>query len=122
MSLSLALFLSIASSRIAQTRCVGPHRLRLPRTKTKTDYIQWQNKAANYLHWKICREYKIKTADRWCEHQPDTVAEYDKLTKALETSTFKKTRRQPSLEQHTFYGECCQSSRKHQLSSSALGP
>ncbi len=30
----------------------------------KAEYMQRHNKAAAYLHWKICREYKIKTADK----------------------------------------------------------
>ncbi len=38
----------------------------------KTEYIQRHNKAAAYLHWTICGEYKIKTADKWYEHQPDS--------------------------------------------------
>uniref|UniRef100_UPI003F882764 hypothetical protein n=1 Tax=Cysteiniphilum litorale TaxID=2056700 RepID=UPI003F882764 len=39
----------------------------------KTEYIH--NKAAAYLHWKICRKYQIETALRWYEHQPSTVTE-----------------------------------------------
>ena len=46
----------------------------------KTEYIHRHNKAAAYLHWKICREYKIKTADKWYEHQPNTVTENDEIT------------------------------------------
>ena len=46
----------------------------------KTEYIQRHNKAAAYLHWKICREYKIKTADKWYEHQPGTVTGNDEIT------------------------------------------
>ena len=46
----------------------------------KTEYIHQHNKAAAYLHWKICREYNIKTADKWYEHQPNTVTENDKIT------------------------------------------
>ena len=46
----------------------------------KTEYIQRHDKAAAYLHWKICREYKIKTADKWYEHQPNTVTENDEIT------------------------------------------
>ncbi len=46
----------------------------------KTEYIQRRNKAAAYLHWKICREYKTKTADKWYENQPDTVTETNEIT------------------------------------------
>ncbi len=41
----------------------------------KTEYTQRHNKAAVYPHWKICKEYKSKTANKWYEHQPDTVTE-----------------------------------------------
>ena len=30
----------------------------------KAGFIQRRNKSAAYLHWKICREYKIKAADK----------------------------------------------------------
>ena len=33
-----------------------------------------------YLHWKICRHYKIATNDRWYEHQPDPVTEGKDVT------------------------------------------
>ena len=46
----------------------------------KTEYIHRHNKTAAYLHWKICREYNIKTADKWYEHQPNTVTENDEIT------------------------------------------
>ena len=46
----------------------------------KTEYIHRHDKAASYLHWEICKEYKIKTAEKWYEHQPKTITENGKVT------------------------------------------
>ena len=32
------------------------------------------------MFWKICREYKFKTGDKWYQHQHDTVTEKDEIT------------------------------------------
>ena len=31
------------------------------------------NKAATYLHWRICQDYGFETANKWYEHKPETV-------------------------------------------------
>ncbi len=46
----------------------------------KTEYIHGHNKAAAYLHWKTCRSYKIRTTEKWYEHQPKTVTEKNDVT------------------------------------------
>ena len=46
----------------------------------KTEYIKRHNNAAAYMHWKILQYYNIKTADKWCEHQPETVTENETVT------------------------------------------
>ena len=46
----------------------------------KTEYIHRHNKVAAYLHWKICKRYKIKAPEKWYEHQPSTVTESDEVT------------------------------------------
>jgi hypothetical protein len=49
-------------------------------TLAKTEYIQRHDRAAKYIHWKICQHFKLPTADKWYEHQPLTVAENNKVT------------------------------------------
>ena len=44
----------------------------------KAEYIHRHNKAAAYLHWKICRHYNIETTGEWYKHQPTMVTENDK--------------------------------------------
>ena len=46
----------------------------------KTEYIERHNKAAAYLHWKICRKYDIETTTKWYEHQPKTVTDNNDVT------------------------------------------
>ena len=46
----------------------------------KTEYIKRHNNAAAYMHWKILQYYNIKTADKWYEHQPETVTENETVT------------------------------------------
>ena len=38
-----------------------------------TEYITRHNKAAAYLHWRICQDYDIEVTNRWYEHKPETV-------------------------------------------------
>ena len=49
-------------------------------TLAKTEYIQRHNRAAQYIHWKICKHYQIPTADRWYQHKPETVTETNGVT------------------------------------------
>lgn len=56
-----------------------PHHLRLPEL-AKTGNTQRHDEAAAYLHWKIRREYQIKTTEKWYEHQPQTVTENQDVT------------------------------------------
>ena len=46
----------------------------------KSEYINRHDKAATYIHWKICKAYNIKTADKWYEHEPPTVTENNDIT------------------------------------------
>ncbi|CAH3030598.1 unnamed protein product, partial [Porites evermanni] len=39
----------------------------------KTEYISRHNNAAAYLHWSICKDHDIEIADKWYEHEPETV-------------------------------------------------
>ena len=39
----------------------------------KVECIETDNKAAEFVHWDICNDLGIKTADNWYEHQSDTV-------------------------------------------------
>ena len=45
-----------------------------------TEYIHRHDKAASYIHWKICKHFQLPAADKWYEHQPTTVAENNKVT------------------------------------------
>lgn len=44
------------------------------------EYIDRHNKAAAYLHWKICDDLGIRTSDNCYEHQPDTVTNIETHT------------------------------------------
>ena len=35
------------------------------------------NRAAQYLHWKICKYYGAQHAENWYEHQPEAATETD---------------------------------------------
>ena len=46
----------------------------------KTEYIHQHNNVAAYMHWKICKQYEVQMADKWYEHDPNTVEEKDDIT------------------------------------------
>ena len=46
----------------------------------KTEYIHRHNKAAKYIHWKLCKHYNIEVTERYYEHEPSTVTENEKVT------------------------------------------
>ena len=46
----------------------------------KTEYIQRHDKAADYIHWKVCQSYNIKTTEKWYDYKPETVAENEQAT------------------------------------------
>ena len=46
----------------------------------KTEYIHRHNSVAAYIHWKICKEYELQTADKLYEHDPKTVEQKDDIT------------------------------------------
>ena len=46
----------------------------------KTDYLERHNKAAVYIHWKVCQHYSIEIPERWYEHKPETVTENEEVT------------------------------------------
>ena len=35
---------------------------------TQTEYIHRLDKAAAYIHWKVCQSYNIKTSEKWYDH------------------------------------------------------
>ena len=35
----------------------------------KTEYIHRHDKAASYIHWKVCHNYNIKTSEKWYDHE-----------------------------------------------------
>ena len=45
----------------------------------KTEYMQRHNKAAGYMHWKICQHYNIPTSEVWYKHEPESVVEKDNI-------------------------------------------
>ena len=48
----------------------------------KTEYIHRHDKAATYIHWKVCHNYRynIKTSEKWYDHEPETVTENEDVT------------------------------------------
>ena len=40
-----------------------------------TEYKARHDRVGQYLHWKICRHYKIQTVEEWYKHQPEPVTE-----------------------------------------------
>ena len=46
----------------------------------KSEYIHRHNRAASYMHWKICKHYKITVTEKWYEHVPQTVTEGENVT------------------------------------------
>ena len=38
------------------------------------------DRVGQYLHWKICKSYKIETCEHWYEHKPQPVVEGDNVT------------------------------------------
>ena len=46
----------------------------------KTEFIQRHDKAAGYLHWKICKHYHFPAADKWYKHKPEKVTENETAT------------------------------------------
>ena len=49
-------------------------------TLARTEYIQRHNRAAGYIHWKICKHFGLPAADKWYEHKPETVTENTSVT------------------------------------------
>ncbi|XP_078348127.1 uncharacterized protein LOC144633190 isoform X1 [Oculina patagonica] len=46
----------------------------------KTEYIHRHDKAAAYIHWKVCHNYNIETSEKWYDHEPETVTENEDVT------------------------------------------
>jgi len=46
----------------------------------KTEYMYRHNNAASYIHWKICKHHNLPAAEKWYDHQPQTVTENDNVT------------------------------------------
>ena len=49
-------------------------------TLAGSEYIHRHDKAAAYIHWKICKHHKLPAADYWYNHKPETVTENEDLT------------------------------------------
>ena len=49
-------------------------------TLAPNEYLNRQNRVAQYLHWKICKHYGAEHAENWYEHQPEAVTETDNVT------------------------------------------
>ena len=47
---------------------------------TKDEYLYRHDKAAAYMHWKICKQYKLPPTEKWNEHKHKTVMENDECT------------------------------------------
>ena len=43
-------------------------------------YKTQHDRVGQYLHWKICKSYKIETCEHWYEHKPQPVVEGDNVT------------------------------------------
>ena len=48
------------------------------------EYKNWNDRVGQYLHWKICKSYKIETCERWYEHKPQPVVEGDNVSLLLD--------------------------------------
>ncbi|KAF7218105.1 putative LOC107393841-like protein [Nothobranchius furzeri] len=48
-------------------------------TLARTEYIHRHDRAASYIHWKICKHFHLPAADKWYEHQPPTVTENNNI-------------------------------------------
>ena len=46
----------------------------------QTEYIHRHGKAEEYIHWKVCQSYNIKTLEKWYYHTPETVTESEDAT------------------------------------------
>ena len=42
---------------------------------TQTEYIHRHDKAAAYIHRKVCQSYNIKTSEKWYDHTTEMVTE-----------------------------------------------
>ena len=40
-----------------------------------TEYLKRHNEVARYVHWELCKNYNIKVADKWYDHEPLSVVE-----------------------------------------------
>ena len=43
-------------------------------------YKNRHDRVGQYLHWKICKSYKIETCEHWYKHKPQPVVEGDNIT------------------------------------------
>ena len=41
------------------------------------EYKNRYDRVGQYLHWKICKSYKIETCEQWYEHKPQPVVKGD---------------------------------------------
>ena len=44
----------------------------------KTEYLKRHNKIAQYIHWNVCRFYKLEVSDNWYDHVTPPVMENNK--------------------------------------------
>lgn len=53
---------------------------RYSKKNTKQNTQHRHNNVAAYVHWKICKEYKVHTVVKWYRHEPKTVREKNDTT------------------------------------------
>ena len=46
----------------------------------KSEFIQRHDKAATYVHWKVCKALMLAVTDSWYNQNPETVASNDQAT------------------------------------------
>lgn len=46
----------------------------------KSEYIYRHDRIGSYIHWTICRHYKIETDNRWYKHVPNKVQDNEQAT------------------------------------------
>ena len=50
----------------------------------KSEFMQRHDQAASYMHWKICKACSLPVADKWYNHNPETVISNGQVTLILD--------------------------------------
>ena len=59
-------------------------------TLAPNEYLNRHNTVAQYLHWKICKDYGAPHPENWYEHQQESVTKPDNVTMELSITTDRK--------------------------------